>query len=266
MSAIASRCLNRAARAARRAPAALVSLATVATLIGGGWATQQATAQPTRLTPLAQLRFPPTDNRGSAGRSTGGASRSGDQGSCPSDIKEVPVMLLPESGMGKSGVGNPTVYVYVPKTPPTPTEAHSKIKAEVTVADEAGEEFDRQELTLSGKEGIVKFSLLKGKPSLATGKKYTWSFSLICDASDRSIDRFAIGEVHHETLPGAVTQLVSSSRDELTKAQAFAENKFWYDALSSAAKLRSLNKADPNWASLLQSVKLEAKIIAADFL
>jgi hypothetical protein len=159
-------------------------------------------------------------------------------------------MLVPESGLGKSAEANPTVYVYVPKL-------IASTQAEVTVND-GSEEVDSQMIALSEKEGIVKFPLLKKKPALAPEVTYTWSFSIICDSSDRSIDRYALGQIQHEPLTPTMQVELASKRTELDKASFFIDKDrlFWFDALNSLAKVHLQNQTDKNWETFLDSVNL----------
>jgi hypothetical protein len=128
--------------------------------------------------------------------------------------------------------------------------------AELFVADQLGNVLDRQLVTLTGRPGIIKLSMLSPGKSLQLGKTYNWAFSIICDPIDRSSDLNAIGSVKRVEASEDVKQRLMQAPNPLQKAQVLAEAELWYDTLATAAALKDTQPDE--WRSLLESAGLQA--------
>lgn len=197
-----------------------------------------------------RLHFPRTEPRSGNVQTIGGGTR-GEACFPPSSTaaeEQSLTLLLPLSREGKSMSANPTVFVFVPTTVVR--------TAELFVADQAGNVLDRQLVTLTGKSGIIKLSMLSRGKSLQLGKTYNWAFSIICDPIDRSSDLNAIGSIKRVEPSEDVKRRLTQARDTLQKAEVLAEAELWYDTLATAADLKTSQPDE--WRSLLNSAGLEA--------
>ncbi|MGJ3245286.1 MAG: DUF928 domain-containing protein [Elainellaceae cyanobacterium] len=106
-----------------------------------------------------------------------------------------------------------------------------------------------------GQSGIVQISLPESAPPLALDIDYHWYFNIYCQPGQPP--RFVHGWIRKTTvdptLEAELAQALPAQQVEL-----YAEHGIWYDALAIAADLRSTNPTNSIWASLLQSVGLEA--------
>jgi hypothetical protein len=204
------------------------------------------------------------------GRYRGGGSRSGgSQTLCP--VTKVPLTaLVPfqesyEKGQenlppmvnvwGYAASDRPTFWVYVPYNT-------GSIPARFSMDDEtAGNTIYETAVKLPNQAGIVGIPLPADAPALQPGKRYRWFFSLNCKAPNataattENINVEAV--VIREALPAAIARQLTSA-PSLQNAIAFAQNGFWYDALTTLAKLRQQNPQDESltlaWKELLSGV------------
>jgi len=173
--------------------------------------------------------------------------------------------LMPENKIGRTVSDYPTFffYLYLPKTPETEAETQVQL-AEFILTDESGKLIYKQSLTISKLSGVIGVSIPADKnvPPLEVGKKYTWTFTLICDPTQKEDSS---GDKSESGVVGRV-ELSADILGELEKAEPrqktfiYAKNGIWQDALSTLAAARRANPNDPllksDWESLLDSVKL----------
>jgi hypothetical protein len=154
--------------------------------------------------------------------------------------------LMPVNNVGTTVSANPTLFVYVPKT--------NTKEAEFSVLDDRGKDVYLEKVQLTGEAGVVKVSMPESA-ALKTGKDYTWSFSIVCNAQERSGDIFVRGLLQR-------TELSADLKSELEKAapleqaKIYARAKVWNETLALVAQLRNSNPEE--WEQLLKSVGLEA--------
>ena len=189
------------------------------------------------------LEFPPAADRGAPERTAGGGVR-GD--SCVEQEATPLTALMPVNNVGTTVSANPTLFVYVPKT--------NTKEAEFSVLDDRGKDVYLEKVQLTGEAGVVKVSMPESA-ALKTGKDYTWSFSIVCNAQERSGDIFVRGLLQR-------TELSADLKSELEKAapleqaKIYARAKVWNETLALVAQLRNSNPEE--WEQLLKSVGLEA--------
>ncbi|MBD0395798.1 MAG: DUF928 domain-containing protein, partial [Microcoleus sp. C1-bin4] len=96
-------------------------------------------------------------------------------------------------------------------------------------------------------------------PPLEVGKDYTWKFTVVCDAQDRSSDQLESGIVRRVELSADILRELENA-DPREKTFIYAQNGIWQDALSNLAATRRANPNEPvfqtDWESLLDSVRL----------
>jgi hypothetical protein len=177
-----------------------------------------------------------------------GATHRGD--SCAQDLSIIP--LIPNSNSGLTVAESPTFFAYV---------SHNSISVEFNLQTEDGTDVYTTNFKV-GKPGIVGVSIpaaVNNQKSLEVGKRYQWSFSVICNPEDRAGDYFVRGFVQRVE-PGATLKSDLANPDPMAKAIAYANNGIWYETVSTLAQM--LRKAPEDkvltaeWQQLLQSQKL----------
>ncbi|EKQ70692.1 protein of unknown function DUF928 [Leptolyngbyaceae cyanobacterium JSC-12] len=201
-----------------------------------------------------------------SGRYRGGGSRTvGGQAVCPATALPltaiVPFEEIYEPGRenrpplvnvwGYTTFERPTFWVYVPYSNPA-------IPAKLSIDDEdAGRTIYEESVTLPNQPGIISLTLPRTAPALQPGKRYRWYFALECkSATAASTDNINITAiVIRDRLPAAA-QL--TAKPSIENARLYAQNGFWYDALTTLAKLRLQRPQDPeltrSWQELLAGI------------
>jgi hypothetical protein len=160
---------------------------------------------------------------------------------------------VPKNKIGRTVSDYPTFFFYLAQT-------DAKL-AEFILEDESGNQIYQQELTIQNLSGVIGVSIPANTtvPPLEVGKSYTWKFSVVCDAEDRSSDQLESGIVRRVELSADILRQLETA-DPRQKTFIYAENGIWQDALSNLAAAR---RANPNalvfqtdWESLLDSVTL----------
>jgi len=174
--------------------------------------------------------------------------------------------LMPENKIGRTVSDYPTFffYLYLPKTQETEAETPVQL-AEFILTDESGKLIYQQTLTISKLSGVIGVSIPADKnvPPLEVGKKYTWTFTLICDPKreDSSGDKIESGVVGRVELSADILGELEKA-DPRQKTFIYAREGIWQDAVSNLAAARRANPNDPvfqtDWESLLDSVRLGA--------
>ena len=161
--------------------------------------------------------------------------------------------LVPESQIGRTVSEYPVFFFYFPQT--------DAELAEFILQDENGNQIYQQDLTIKNLSGVIGVSIPANTnvPPLKVGKNYTWQFTVVCDAQDRSSDRIESGVVRRVGLSADILRELENA-DPRQKTFIYAQNGIWQDALGTLAAARSANPNDTDlaadWASLLDSVKL----------
>ncbi len=181
---------------------------------------------------------PPPDNPDS---SAAGGRR--DPTSCPQDAiapKTNPLLtaLSPTTKPGSTLAERPTFLVYVPKT--------SAQNAEFSLRSRDGRGVYRMTIALTNTPNLISISLPAQATPLEVGKKYTWSFAIICNPSDRLEDKFVEGMVQRTEIdPTRLAKIQQTPPNQ--RLALYQENGIWYDAI---ALLFELKRAQPNDSSL----------------
>jgi len=175
------------------------------------------------------------------------------RGSC--DIKDQLNLtaLVPQNKVARTVSDYPTFFFYLPKT-----EAKS---AEFMLLDKSGKPIYQQTLTISNLSGVIGISIPANKNvnPLKVGESYRWSFTVICNSEDRSIDLTEMGTVRRVELSADIRSQLEKANPR-QKTVIYAENGIWQDALSNLAAALRAQPSDAalkaDWESLLDSVTL----------
>ena len=204
---------------------------------------------------------PPKD--GKPNETEGGASRGG--GLCPQDSKvlgQSVTLLLPTSHYGLTVAQKPTFFIYVPQT--------SAQKAIFILKDKSEDYYYQKSIPIPATAGVISFNLPTDAPAIELGKRYQWSFVLLCGEVLKP-DSFGVnGWIERMELNSNLSSQLNNL-SPLERAAWYGRNGIWYDTLTSLAQLRqetsSRLAARPhssdatlaaNWEELLRSVGLGA--------
>jgi hypothetical protein len=200
------------------------------------------------LTLSAFAQYVPPNNLCIPGRREGGGTR----GDCLNSPQPL-MALMPENSYGETISAYPTFFWFVPDVPAQ--------AAEFVLYDDDGNEVYYTTFRVTGTSGILSLTLPETADllPLEMGKSYEWVFSLICDEQDRSGDLFTTGWLRRvESTPTLQQQLTTATTSD--RANVYAQQGLWYDALAEIATQYRANPSDAaianQWTLLLNSVGL----------
>lgn len=110
-------------------------------------------------------------------------------------------------------------------------------------------------IQLQASKGINKYSLPENQPELTTGKKYLWQVSISC----RDGDLVQRTEFMVVEMPSVLKSKIPATVDGSQKANLYAEQGLWYDALGEALKLAPKGKLGEVGSTLVQSLAQSEK-------
>jgi Domain of Unknown Function (DUF928) len=215
---------------------------------------------------------PPPPNRGIAGNRVGGASRVATRDpldESPNSNRRL-TALVPEyksdNGSSKSnpeltkvwGITaneHPTLWFYIPYN----QNSISRIDFILSDGDNLINRTVYQNAIQSPTQpGIINFSLPQTSTPLAIDKLYQWELKL---TMKRQLDReiSVKGWIQRSDLNSDLSARIKQATPD-RQAVLYAENGFWYDALSTLAELRRDRSQDlailQDWKNILNSVDL----------
>jgi hypothetical protein len=183
----------------------------------------------------------------------GGASRGG---GCPQDVRALGgcvIPLMPTNGEGVTITERPTFFIYLSE--------NSAKEVFFSLVDENNKNHYQTRIPLSGKSGIVQFTLPENAPALEVGKNYRWAFIVVGEQGLRPDSPGVQGKIRRiQPDSGLQTQLQNLTPIE--RAALYNKNGIWYETVVSLAQARKLNPTDASlvgeWEKLLKSVGLDA--------
>ena len=224
-----------------------VAVSAIAATLPSSLAPMRAQAQPLLLSQNVNFQAPDV----TAPTSRQGGTHRGSK-LCPAGLSITP--LVPPTNIGLTLTESPTIFVYVPRT---------SAKVEFTVLNEKEEEVVYEKTFKLDKSGIVGVTIpaTGNNKSLEVGKRYVWSFSLVCDPEDRSGDLVVKGFVQRIE-PQATLKNDLANADQMTRLNVYATNGIWYETLATLAQMRRQTPGDARltakWTQLLESQGLES--------
>jgi Domain of Unknown Function (DUF928) len=196
-----------------------------------------------------QINFKPPDASGPDNRQ--GATHAG---GTPCQTDTLIIALIPPSNQGLTLSESPAFFAYVSLT---------SFPVEFSLQTEDGTEVYTTTFKVE-KPGIVEVRIPAvgdNKKSLEINKQYQWSFSIICDPVDRSMDNY-VGSFVKRIEPGPNLQKDLANPEPMARAIALANNGIWYDTISTLAQMRRQAPEDAaltaEWEKLLKSQKLDS--------
>jgi Domain of Unknown Function (DUF928) len=192
------------------------------------------------------VRFKPPDVAAPDNRQ--GATHRGE--ACPKALSII--ALIPQSNRGLTVAESPTFFAYV---------SQKSTSIEFTLQTEDGTEVYSTDFKVD-KPGIVEVRIPPAtdkQKSLEVGKRYQWSFSVICNPNDRSGDYFVKGFVQRVE-PGPTLKNDLANAEPMARAIAYANSGIWYETVSTLAEMLRKSPGDKaliaEWQQLLRSQKL----------
>jgi len=201
-------------------------------------------------TSRANVTFEPPGT-GKPDDTAGGASRGG---SCATDVisrGQCVIPLMPGSKEGLTATARPTFFIYVPET------AAKEIF--FSMVDENNKNHYQTKIPLTGKAGILKFTLPENARPLEIGKNYRWAFIVIGEQGLRPDSPGVQGVIRRIELSETLkSQLQNGTAIE--RASVYGKNGIWYETLATLGEARKFQPSDANvvanWEQLLNSVGL----------
>ncbi len=198
---------------------------------------------------------PPPGKDAPRGGTIGGGSRPVGTAclSNPSATSGSLTALSPGRHLGLTQVDRPNFLVYLPQT--------TAQTAEFSLFDEQMNGIYQMSIPISKQRGLVSIRLPDTAPSLAKGKPYYWTFALACNSTDRTEDLVVGGWIERAEPNDNFKQQLANT-DGIKRASLYAQQGFWYDALTTLVELQRSQPNNPaliaSWKELLTSVGLDA--------
>jgi Domain of Unknown Function (DUF928) len=184
-----------------------------------------------------------------------GTVPAGSRRGCPQTQKPltalVPVTQFSDNTQLRWGLttqNHPTFWFYVPY------ESKSVKTAKFSLRDRTNRALYETNVTLTGTPGVISVSLPSTAPQLENNQWYRlYLFINISCAPNTPYQKdFAEAWVKREVLTSALSSEIEKATT-LQKANLYAKNSIWYDAITTVAELRRQNPKDAEWNNLLQS-------------
>jgi hypothetical protein len=172
--------------------------------------------------------------------------------------------LTPSKVWGLTANDRPTLWFYIPYSQASISRIDFTLKNRDS---SAGKLIYQTSIKPHEQAGIINFSLPKTSSPLAIDKLYQWQVKLTMKpqpdpkkvTSSKAEEISVTGWIQRASLNKKLSDLIARSTPN-QQAALYAENGFWYDALSALAVLRRDAPQDPeiqqDWENILKSVEL----------
>lgn len=192
-------------------------------------------------TPIALAGFKPTNRKPASDY-----SRSGGKRGCPEELNAKPkiplTLLAPQTYVGYTSSLRPTFVGFV--------SSPQKVKLKIFefISDDRVQQIG-DETIQNVKTEIFQITLPEKYPDLTLGKKYLWQLTLSCP----KIDIVERAEFIVAKIPSSLNNELSTTRNSWQKANIYAKEGFWYDALAEALQLANDGKLGKLGSTLVTS-------------
>lgn len=204
-------------------------------------------------TVLAEYKKPAsTQNDAPAPNST---TISGTRGSgCSGREKTSLTALAPYSHIGKTIDPYPTFAWYIPDRQSYPVEFQLY---EYNPSQFQGKGEMLVKAVLQSSPGIMTYSLPRSHAGLSPGKKYVWQVAVVCNPNHPSKSLVVSTQIMVVEMPSDLTNQLNSTGDVVARADIYAENGLWYDALAEVVTTKNNPQAKKFTAELLEQLAVE---------
>jgi Domain of Unknown Function (DUF928) len=227
-----------------------------------------------------KVKLPPPPDRGIAGNRFGSASRTSDRDptlgeprgddkypdltALVPEYRDPKSKLTPSKVWGLTANDRPTLWFYIPYSQASISRIDFTLKDR---ENSAGKVIYQTSIQPPQQAGIINFPLPKTSSPLAIDKLYQWQVKLTMKPQpdpkkvtpSKAEEISVTGWIQRAGLNKELSDLIARSTPN-QQAALYAENGFWYDALSTLAVLRRDLSQDPeiqqDWVNILKSVEL----------
>lgn len=154
-------------------------------------------------------------------------------------------LLVPQDHNGQTVSARPTFFWYISNKTSAPVEF-------ALVEPGVAKPLFIQRMQVQ-EPGVMKVSIPKESPELATGKKYRWSVSLVCDANRPSSNVFVQSWIERISVNPNLAQKLSALQATANPASLLQEQGriyagagLWYNALEALFNNYTANPNDPS--------------------
>ncbi|KAM3096661.1 DUF928 domain-containing protein [Phormidesmis sp. 146-35] len=164
---------------------------------------------------------------------------------------ELPLTVLASrTYIGRTTSGHPTFAWFVP-----PDSVAKPMKFVIYEWVPNGKPKAIRQLSLQSSPGIMKLSpFSKNEPGLQPGKDYFWQVVIQCDPDNPSGDLVSGTSIEVVAMSTSVQNKLSKAVNSAERANIYAEEGLWYDALSEALKQAQASKLGTLGATLLNDL------------
>jgi len=146
----------------------------------------------------------------------------------------------------------PTLWVYVPYALTERVQGSLQLLEK----DSAGRMAYQTVATVTGTTpGIIGVRLPSSK-RLEANQQYKWQFVILCDPKDSTANPFTEAIVSRLPRNPTLEKKLQAAKTPVAKAEIYAQNEIWYEALTTLAEQRRLNPRDAKisakWKGLLR--------------
>ncbi len=157
------------------------------------------------------------------------------------------IALTPSNSTGFTEKERPNFFVYLPQT--------SAKMAEFSLFDEHMNGVYQTNMPVNT-QGLQSINFTSNTSILIKNKPYYWTYALICNEGDRTQDWVVGGWVERREISKSLQKKLSNA-SRTQKISLYAENGFWYEALSSLVEMHKSkdnnHTFNDSWKILLKS-------------
>ncbi len=213
-------------------------------------------AAPPRLPRILWTQPPRPPNLGEpGGRGQGGGSR----GDCTA-YKDATILLPRSSPWALTTQAHPTLWLHAPKG------LAAKVPLEFVVQDAQNKTLFKTFITPAvTPAGVIPIAFPQDAPALQPNQRYQWKLSIYCDAEVPDQPIQLQGTIERTTLSPELTASLEQSTTPIEKAEFYAKNGIWHDAVTTLGMARLYAPSYPltiAWKDLLRQAELNAIITA----
>lgn len=154
-----------------------------------------------------------------------GSRPAGVRGICPATLKLNETTLLFQSQQGTVASSHPTFFWHFATVPPVPIRFR--------LEDMEAGEMVTEKIFPRPAAGIMAMAVPPGLPELVPGRQYQWSVTLLCNPNSPDANPIALAQVERIQPQPALMQQLQSAVEASDRAQIYAQNQLWYDALAT---------------------------------
>ena len=175
-------------------------------------------------------------NRNAPKRTDGTGVRSSSGFRCPTSPNALFIAALaPTTHTGETLAARPTLYTYFSGT--------EQIDVQLR---EIGTLIPLWKQTLQASTpGFAAIAYPSDAPELITGKEYQWSVEVVCDSTKRYLNKgYTSAKLKRVAEPSALKDSLAKASSPIDRAQVYAAQSLWYEALDSLASASLASPTD----------------------